>query len=434
MQRIALATVRRMWATLILGGLVAGVPMVAHAGGISLYEIGTADVALASAGWAARAQDPSTLFKNPAGMSLLEGNQFQLGTQLLYGSVGFSPSAGTTVSGSDGGNPVGVFPGGGAYYVRSVGKDIRLGFGVVGNFGLSAKYDGDWVGRYYLKDSTLLGTNFVPAASYRVNDWISIGGALNVMVGYFKYTSAVNNALPGLGDGQVQAQDMAVGVGGNVGVLLQPKSGTRFGITYSSPIKLNFSTTPTFSGLGPGLSTALSATGALTSRLDLGMTVPQQVMVSTYHEVTDRLAMMADFGWQDWSQFGKVDVAVVSSTTTTLTTPTTYQDTYHMAVGGRYRLNPAWLINTGFAYDTSMVKDQDRTLSLAIGKTYRFGIGAEWQMSPSTNLAFSYELAYSGDLPVDQNRGPLAGRVVGEYPGSYLNFFAVSVIWGPEKG
>ena len=34
-----------------------------EAGGIQLYEIGTPDVGLASAGWAARAQDASTLFK-----------------------------------------------------------------------------------------------------------------------------------------------------------------------------------------------------------------------------------------------------------------------------------------------------------------------------------------------------------------------------------
>src|SRR6185503_6142728 len=50
----------------------------ATAGGLSLYEIATSDVGLASAGWAARAQDPATLLKNPAGMSRLEGNQFQV--------------------------------------------------------------------------------------------------------------------------------------------------------------------------------------------------------------------------------------------------------------------------------------------------------------------------------------------------------------------
>ena len=67
----------------------------AHAGGLELYEIASPDVGLASAGYAARAQDPSTLFKNPAGMSLLPGSQVQAGLQLTYGSVEFSRDANT---------------------------------------------------------------------------------------------------------------------------------------------------------------------------------------------------------------------------------------------------------------------------------------------------------------------------------------------------
>ena len=55
---------------------------------------------------------------------------------------------------------------------------------------------------------------------------------------------------------------------------------------------------------------------------------------------------------------------------------------------------------------------------------------AKWQASPILNVAFSYELAYGGDLPVNQNRGPLAVAVVGQFPGSYINFFQVSFIVG----
>ena len=54
-------------------GLLAAAPVVA--GGLSLYEIGTEDVGLASAGYTARAQDASTVFTNPAGMTRLEGTQ-----------------------------------------------------------------------------------------------------------------------------------------------------------------------------------------------------------------------------------------------------------------------------------------------------------------------------------------------------------------------
>jgi len=69
-----------------IGCALAGValaPQFAQAGGIELYEIATPDVGLASAGYAARAQDASTLFKNPAGMSLLQGSQLQAGLRVV---------------------------------------------------------------------------------------------------------------------------------------------------------------------------------------------------------------------------------------------------------------------------------------------------------------------------------------------------------------
>ena len=62
----------RKWAlaaTMLTMGLI--MPTASRAGGLFLTEFGTEDEALAGAGWAARAQDASTLFKNPAGMSRL---------------------------------------------------------------------------------------------------------------------------------------------------------------------------------------------------------------------------------------------------------------------------------------------------------------------------------------------------------------------------
>ena len=86
----------------------------AQAGGISLYEIATPDLGLASAGYAARAEDASTVFKNPAGMSQLPGAQFQGGLQALYGSVNFTADANTSQRlGTDSGeNALGWLPAG----------------------------------------------------------------------------------------------------------------------------------------------------------------------------------------------------------------------------------------------------------------------------------------------------------------------------------
>jgi len=429
---------RRILAITILA-IALLIPGRAPAGGLALYEIATADVGLASAGWAARAQDPATLLKNPAGMSLLEGNQFQGGAQLLQAGLGFTPSAGTTVDGNSGGNPVGVLPALSMFYVHGLGEDVKVGLGIFSNFGLAMSYDSGWVGRYYALNNTLLGLSIMPALSYRINEQLSIGVAANVMIGYLNYSAAINNRdtilNPNAPDGQMAMNDTTVGAGGNVGLLYEPKKGTRFGVTYYSQVKLNFGAVPTFTGLSGPLGTALQNGGHLTNELDLGVTVPQSVMVSSYHEFTERWAMMLDFGWQNWNQFGKVEIGLTGSPVAlNTTTSLDYQDTYHVALGNRYRINQTWLINSGFAWDSSMIKGQNYTVSLPVGQAFRFGLGAEWQATPTLNVAFSYELAYGGDLPVNQNRGPLAGAVVGQFPSTYINFFQASFIWGSGGG
>jgi len=171
-------------------------------------------------------------------------------------------------------------------------------------------------------------------ASYRVNEQISIGGGPTVMVGALKASANINDFPPtGAGAGLVEAKDTTAGVGGQFGVLVEPKKGTRIGVTYYSPIKMNFSDTPAFSNLGP-TGTNLQNAGLLNRNVDLGMTVPQRVILSGYHRLSDVWAVMGNFGWDNWSQFGKVDLAITGGQTNpSLTTTSDYNDTYHAAVG-----------------------------------------------------------------------------------------------------
>ena len=172
----------------IVGLLLAGLttlPSSVHGGGIELYEIATPDVGLASAGYAARAEDASTVFKNPAGMSQLQGAQFQGGLQALYGSVTFSPDANTSLGlgNNDGGNAIGWLPGASLFVVVPLDEKWRVGFGTLSYFGLAEDYNDNWVGRYYVQKSSLLGMSLMPSVSYQATDWLSVGVGLNAMYG-----------------------------------------------------------------------------------------------------------------------------------------------------------------------------------------------------------------------------------------------------------
>jgi long-chain fatty acid transport protein len=401
-------------------------PTAVHGGGISLYEIATPDVGLASAGYAARADDASTLFKNPAGMSLLEGTQFQGGLQALYGSVSFSPDADTSplLGSGDGGNAVGWLPGGSLFVTLPLGEKWRVGLGSLSYFGLAEKYDDDWVGRYYVQESALLGMTIMPSVSFAATDWLSIGAGLNAMYGFLDTQMAVNHPDPLIPDAQMSLKDRAWGFGANLGVLVKAGDHTRVGLTYLSAVDLGFSDHPTITGP--------NASAILRRELDLGMTVPQSVMLSAYHDLSEKWAVMADVGWQDWSQFGYVEAGVENGAASTFNLK--YQDTWHGAVGAQFHATDKWLLSAGVAFDSSAVESKYRSVTLPMGQAWRFSLGAQYQLSKAITLGAGCTFMWLGDMAVDQQSVlPVAlggrGNVSGSYEDAWFSITSIHLGW-----
>jgi long-chain fatty acid transport protein len=417
----------------LLGCALAGAalaPQLVHAGGLELYEIASPDVGLASAGYAARAQDPSTLFKNPAGMSLLEGSQLQAGLQLDYGSVSFSPNAGTSPSlgNNGGGNAIGTLPGASGFFVYDLSEKWKVGLGMLSYFGLASKYDDNWVGRYYIQSGALVGMSFLPTVSFKATDWLSVGAGLNAMLGYLNSKVAVNTGTPL--DGQMKLKDDVWGFGANLGLLIQPREGTRIGLTYLSPVKLDFKVTPDLSVVGGNLANLLLNP----PQLDLGMTVPQSVMLGFYQDLSPKWAVMGDVGWQNWRQFGEVQVGVDTPVSggapRYVTANLQYQDTWHGALGAQYRASDKWQLMGGVAYDSSAVNNENRTITAPIGQAWRFGLGASYQLSKAVNVNGAYEFLWAGDLPVTQGSdSSLRGQVSGSYNNAWFSFVTLNLTW-----
>jgi len=350
----------------------------AWSGGLALYELGTPDVGTAAAGWSARAQDASTAFTNPAGMTRLDRSQMLAGAQPLYVNAKFDTDS-STFGGGDGGNAGGLVPAAGLYYVHDLTQEWKLGVAAASYFGLGLDYNDKWAGRYYVTKAELLTFGITPTVAYQVNSWLSIGAGPSFIYGSLEQKAAINNAVaegdPNFQDGRIEAEDDDFGYGGIFGVLVEPREGTRFGATYLTKVDLEFKDVAKLKNLGPTLSGLL--VGVRGSKVDLDLTIPQMLMVSGYHELTDNLAIMANFGWQDWSEFGEAQVTVRSATTTELTQDRNLKDTWHVALGTQYRFLEKWLWSVGFAYDSSPVDKDDRTPDLPVDRQIRYATGRE---------------------------------------------------------
>ncbi len=407
-------------------GLLAAGP--AGAGGLLVYEVGTADVGLASAGYGARAQDASTVFTNPAGMTRLDGTQFLATGQLLWSNTKFSPGSGTAplLGTDDGGYAVGSggwFPGGGGFLSYSVSPDLKLGFAMTGNFGAGLNYDDDWVGRYYVQETTVLGISFLPSIAYRVNDKLSVGVSVNAMYGTYKNQVAINNADPFRGDGQLKLEDNTWGWGVNLGLLYDVNDATRFGLTWNSMVNLDFNAPAEFSNLAPGLTGLLAARGLLNANLKVGIVVPQQVMASLFSQVDARWAVLGSVGWQQWSKFGQVELGIDNTKNpTSLTTDLPFKDTWHLAAGAQYRMSDPWTLNFGIAYDSAFQDSSDLSPLMPVNSAWRFGVGAQQQLSKTDLWGVAVEYLYGGTLDTNvQSSTPVALGGRGDLVGSFDN-------------
>jgi long-chain fatty acid transport protein len=400
----------------------------AWAGGILLYEVGTDNTGLANAGAAARAQGPSTIASNPAGMSYLPGTQITAGLQVLYGDLSFDRDAGTNVQGSGSGNALDPIPGGSFFISHELDEHWSVGFGQYGDFGLAVNYDNDWSGRYFTQNSSLLGLSLVPSVAYRFNEQWSVGLGIKAMYGMLKADTAINRAPLGFtdrADGQFKYRDNTWGYGANVGVIYAPQPGTRIGLTYTSQVDLDFEDRLDVKGDGRLLERVNN------TNTELDMKVPQTVTLSLFQQLDRQWALLASANWQDWSEFG--DIAVEVDTTAFGAQSTTvdagFKDTWHLSLGAQYQATEQWLWNFGVAYDSSAVSDSNRSVVVPMNESWRIATGATYALNKDTDVNVSWAMVWLGDMPVDQSKSASGDRISGQFDNAWIQALAGNMTW-----
>lgn len=400
----------------------------AHAAGLWLYEMGTPDVGTASAGMTSRAQDAATAFANPAGMTRLQESQFMVGVQPIYSEIKSDVDV-ATFGGGDGGNAGGFVPAGGLFYVHSLSQDLKLGFSAGSYLGLGVDFDNDWAGRYYIQKEEFTTAFANGSVGYRVTDWLSLGAGVSIIHGKLEYQAALNNQLDGGADGRLKFDDTDADIGFNAGLLIEPRRGTRVGLTYISEVDFDFKDKNLVSGAGPLLNAALQLSGAAGATTKLKWVLPEQVMLGIHQDLSDTLSIMGNVGWQNWSKFGQVGVSLDAATSKSTTVDANFDDTWHVALGARYRVNPLWSVSAGVAYDSSPVSNSDRSIALPLDRQYRYAVGAQYDWRKDITLGVAFEYMDAGDAPVNQQGGPLKGDLKTDFKNDDIYFLALSMNW-----
>lgn len=368
----------------------------ALASGFQLQNQNGSGTGLAYAGAAAVAEDASTIFFNPAGMTYLpEGKNISVGGTVLDRSVKFTntgttpmpvinpstllPTGSLFAVGSNGGD------GGGSSFIpafffsQSLSPDLTFGLGVTPTFGSETEYDETFAGRFSGYYSSIKQTNINPSLAYKVNPALSIGVGLNFAKNETEFRQLAPYGSSGV-PVVIKGDDTAWGY--NFGVMLQPSEQTRLGLSYRSTV--DFELDGTFNLVG------VSST-PITAKLE----TPDSFSVAFSHMLNTRLELLADATWTGWSSIKSIDLVGVNRSLSY-----NFDDTWRVGVGAKYQWDDQWNLRFGVAFDQTPVQTAaDRTMTLPDSDRTWLAFGARYAVSKQTSVDFGYAHIFFDDAP-----------------------------------
>ncbi|MBE5528472.1 hypothetical protein A9J41_01735 [Laribacter hongkongensis] len=402
--------------------LMGGIPGVALASG---YHFGSQSVSAQGTAFAsaAEADDASTIFYNPAGMSRLKGNNFSGGLTVVIPNSDYTDKGSVNfLNRPTGGDNGGTFAPSAVvapsmYLTHQINDQFTAGIGMFVPFGASLDYGSGWAGRYGITKIDLMTININPSISFKLNEHHSFGFGISAQYMNAELDKAadaltgVRMLNPGLGalidagfikgDGSIKIKGTDWGYGFNLGYMFTLDENTRFGIAYRSAIsqKLRGYADWSFDGMsftGPAAGAKPNVLAALNgkhpdSNASVDVKTPESLSVNGFHQINDKWAVMADVTWTRHSQMQNIDVNFNTPGEGDFVVRQNWRNTYKVSVGANYKYNDALMLRGGIAYDQSPVSDESlRHPALPDSNRWLFSLGGNYKFTKLDSLDFAY--------------------------------------------
>mgnify|MGYP000962873123 CR=1 FL=1 len=369
--------------------LLAAFSGAASAAAFQLWEQNASGLGNAYAGSAAVADNASTVFFNPAGMTQLSGFQLSAGVtgvrpSFEFKNQGSSGVLGTGGNGGDAGDWAAV-PN--AYFSWQLSSNWYLGFGISSPFGLATEYsNSNWTGAYQSIKSEIKTVNYNPSLAYRVNDKISLGFGINYQTIDAEMTNLV---APGTVY-RLKGDDSAWGW--NAGALFTLSPAMRVGISYRSAIDYTLEGT--------------RAIGANSRSASADLKLPDTFILSVWQQVSDRWEAMGDLSYTNWSTLDKLSIKHSGGTDVEAFN---YKDSWRVAWGAAYKATETTKIKFGIAYDKTPTTDNDRSARVPDDDRLWFSLGGQWNGGKLGKIDIGYSYLYLRDPQIKQTKATPGG-------------------------
>ncbi len=383
------------------------------ASGFALNEQSVSGMGTGFAGRSSSADDASTVYGNPAGMSRLNGQQITGGVAAIDASTDIKDASGRP-SGSNKGDmvPFTAVPFG--FYTNKLNDQWAIGFGVYAPFGLVTDYENGFQGRGFGSKSEVKVMTFQPTVSYAFNDKVSIGfgPTINRISGVLESDKTLVIGAP-FSDTNVKIKGDDTALGFNVGVLVQATDTTRVGLTYHSKVNYKLEGHTTVSG-------PAQTQGALrNNRYDASLKIetPESYDLSVTQDLTDAWKLYGGATWTRWSRLKEITVnnegvtatnggALAPSRIANITEEQNWHDTWAYAVGTSYQLTKQVVLRTGLTFDQSPTNNKDRSPRIPTGDRTIFSVGLGYKVMDNMTVDLAYSYLKEEDVKVNNTSLP----------------------------
>ena len=358
-------------------------PVRARAGGWEQSEQSPAAVGTVGA-QTARADDPSAVYYNPAGLAFQRGLGVLGGVDVVSQSIAVSTPSAPTVNGS------GTVATPTVFVSERLGPHFAVGIGVFSNFVQHVEYP-DWAGRRSGTFFDLTTTTINPTVAIRPFPRVAIGFGFDIVP-----TSLALRHLGQNGNvsGPASSGVSGTGLGGNVGVLvvIVPRW-LRAGASYRSAVDADLNGDGTFPDAGGAVLQQTARVSlplphnfgfGLASDVARGLTVSLDARLTLFSDLASLTTSYLPSGAAADAQPSK-DVLVLNE-----------RDAYGFRLGGEYHfLDERLRTRLGVGWDSSPVKrgwlgplDPDsQRVRVGVGIGFRLGV-------------FSVDAAYSAEIAI----------------------------------
>lgn len=306
----------KSWA--IAWALVLATAQFCSAAGFGIYEWSARGNALGGA-TVGRADDPSALASNPAGITQLDGLQVLAGFTAIHPVLDIRTGDKWTTSDED---SLWVPPH--FYATWKVNDRYSVGLGTFSRFGLGSVFDEDWEGRYNSYEAVIQSVSVNPNVAVKVTDKLSAAFGVDATYLDINLKKKLNfSSLGPLPDGDADLQADGTGYGFNMALHYQPCQYAKLGLSYRSPVTMKVTGDADFSDIPSGLTGAgffhdTSASGTVT--------LPDSFSFGVAMYPTEKLSVEVGAIYTLWSKYDELKInygspLVTSSGVTTQTVP-----------------------------------------------------------------------------------------------------------------